>query len=618
MKTHFKYGNGPRAALKWLLAAFAFLLVVGAFARAQRVNTQYVTQFPGTTVAAKTIAAQAACNPAVPCVLIFDADLSVYPVGSLPGRGVNESWWDYYSHAGQTFYNGSAVGSGGGGGTPGGVSGNVQVNSSGTFAAINGTSFSNNASLASGSINSLAIAPVAATGAGSLVNALHAFAITTDDQVSSVGSGTDAGIYAVCNNHATGGAFGHELCMVSRAGSNTVGASSISLVSSYWGDYTQTGTDTVSQADVFANGGWNISAGTLQLAVGVNMGSAPAPSGTGAVTAWNGLLGQAPVAGVPGLTTAVTADFGNCNPNAGTGLYVNLVVCGAEADFAAPINIKTSPAAASAAPVTNAAPYAMTFSEQINADVSGGAGAINIDAFGLNGSGSISQVSGVNSLVEEENVATVTEADAFRAGYRVTSGGTVSKAVGLHVISPQGTSTVTNGYGVYVDNLNTAVVNTNPPVGFSTADGFEVRSKWRVDANGFIYLFEQAAPSTPPAGQLVLAANNSAQLTCTTPAGGNCLPGTGTTVTIGSGTTAALPTTSMAAGACSGISTSGLVGTNSTDTLTYAVDSQPTNMGLFTITPSNVSGTMSFLFCNPTAGALTLGGTAHILYRVVR
>lgn len=365
---------------------------------------------------------------------------------------------------------------GGGSGTPGGISGNVQVNNAGSFGAITGTAFSNNSNLATGSIQSLSITPTAPTGAGSLTNAQHAVGINIDDQVSSVGSGTDSAMYNVCNNHATGGAFGHELCIVSRANNNSVGASSVSLVSPYYGDYSQASSDTVNEADIFTNGGISVSAGTLTLAVGANIGSGPAISGTGHVTAWNGILGQAPVASVTNLTTAITADFGNCNPNAGSGWYVNLVVCGAEADFNAPISIKGHPAAASAQPVTNAAPYGITMSEEVDADVSGGGGAINIDAFGLNGSGTISLISGVNSLAEQENVATVTETSAFRAGYRVTSGGTITNAYGLHVISPQGTSTVTHGYGAYVENLNTAVTNTNAPIGFSTQDGVELRA----------------------------------------------------------------------------------------------------------------------------------------------
>lgn len=106
------------------------VLAFSAAAFSQRVNTQSVSQFPGLTVASKTAAAQAACNPSLPCTLIFDADLAGYPQGSMPGRGGNEAWWDY-SHTGQTLYNGSPVG--GAGGTPSGSTNFVQVANGGAF-----------------------------------------------------------------------------------------------------------------------------------------------------------------------------------------------------------------------------------------------------------------------------------------------------------------------------------------------------------------------------------------------------------------------------------------------------------------------------------------------------
>lgn len=603
MKAYFKYG---------------VLLLLVAVSQAQRTNTQYVDQYPGGTVAAKTAAAQAACNPVIPCVLVFDSDLAGYAQGSMPARGANESWWDY-THTGQTFYNGSAVGSGGGG-SPGGISGNLQVDNAGSFGGINGTSFSNNANLSTGSINSIAITPVAPTGAGSLTNSQHALNVTMDDQVSSVGSGTDSGIYDVCSNHATGGAFGHQLCVVSRATNATVGASSISLVAPYYGDYTQSSTDTVNEADLLNNGGFNISSGTLSLGVGVNIGTGPSITGSGHVTSWDGFLAQAPVASVAGLTTSVSANFGNCNPNFGTGWYVNLVVCGGESDFQSPLNIKTHPAATPAAPVTNVAPYAITMSQEIDADVSGGAGSININSFGLNASGSISLIAGLNSLAQQENTGTATEADALRAGYSVSGGGTITKAVGLHVISPTGTSTVTQGYGVYIDTLATSVTNTNPPVAVSTSDGFEVRSKWAVDKNGSNFYFTQAAPANPPAGEVLIYANStSGNIACLTSSGGSCLPGTGTTVTVASGTSAALPTTAQSSGVCTAITQTGLSGLLSTDSFLWAIDSNVTNIQWFNVLPQYVSATsFTFNVCNISASSETLGGTVHLVWRVVR
>src|SRR5579884_1782656 len=73
-----------------LLILYGFALVKAA--HGQRVNTQFVDQFPGATVAAKVAAAQAACNSSIPCVLVFDADLFNYPQGSIPAQGANETW----------------------------------------------------------------------------------------------------------------------------------------------------------------------------------------------------------------------------------------------------------------------------------------------------------------------------------------------------------------------------------------------------------------------------------------------------------------------------------------------------------------------------------------------
>lgn len=79
-----------------LIAAFIlYCALFGAPLHAQRTNTIYVDQMQGSTVAAKTVKAQAQCLAAVKCVLIFDPILGGYALGTMPSKGANEFWADY-------------------------------------------------------------------------------------------------------------------------------------------------------------------------------------------------------------------------------------------------------------------------------------------------------------------------------------------------------------------------------------------------------------------------------------------------------------------------------------------------------------------------------------------
>jgi hypothetical protein len=95
--------------MKKLLAVLVLLTAAAGYA--QRTNTFYVDQFAGVTVAAKTTKAKAACRATLPCILIFDPSLKKIAAGSMPARGVNETWLDYRT-PGKLLYNGAEPGGG--------------------------------------------------------------------------------------------------------------------------------------------------------------------------------------------------------------------------------------------------------------------------------------------------------------------------------------------------------------------------------------------------------------------------------------------------------------------------------------------------------------------------
>lgn len=85
------------AAFLFFFICFVFTFTGHAQAGRGLTNTFNVSQFPGTDVATRLTNAQNACLPdtALPCVLIIDPILAVYPIGTLPARCANCMWMDY-------------------------------------------------------------------------------------------------------------------------------------------------------------------------------------------------------------------------------------------------------------------------------------------------------------------------------------------------------------------------------------------------------------------------------------------------------------------------------------------------------------------------------------------
>jgi hypothetical protein len=67
----------------------------------ERSNTYFAAQFPGADVGTKITNAQASCtNTAIPCVIVVDAILAVWPQGTRPALCSNCMWLDYARVAG--------------------------------------------------------------------------------------------------------------------------------------------------------------------------------------------------------------------------------------------------------------------------------------------------------------------------------------------------------------------------------------------------------------------------------------------------------------------------------------------------------------------------------------
>src|SRR5436305_1018190 len=87
--------------LFWVVCSLFLILFAVTIARAQAgpglTNTFNVAQFQGGDVASKIIAAQNAClaDVNVPCILIIDPILAVWPTGTLPTRCAQCTWIDY-------------------------------------------------------------------------------------------------------------------------------------------------------------------------------------------------------------------------------------------------------------------------------------------------------------------------------------------------------------------------------------------------------------------------------------------------------------------------------------------------------------------------------------------
>lgn len=95
-----KKPSTDKKILFWLLLALAALTFFGAplVMRSQEIsNTYHVSQFAGPDVGTKLTNAQASCSPntSIPCSIVIDAILAVWPQGTPPARCTQCIWFDY-------------------------------------------------------------------------------------------------------------------------------------------------------------------------------------------------------------------------------------------------------------------------------------------------------------------------------------------------------------------------------------------------------------------------------------------------------------------------------------------------------------------------------------------
>ncbi len=81
--------------IKRTISVAVLVLALVGLACSQRVNTFNVREYPGATVGDKTVRAQNACQSNMPCIIIFDPDLSLFPVGNMPAQCANCTWVDW-------------------------------------------------------------------------------------------------------------------------------------------------------------------------------------------------------------------------------------------------------------------------------------------------------------------------------------------------------------------------------------------------------------------------------------------------------------------------------------------------------------------------------------------
>jgi len=112
---------------------------------AQTDNTVYVKNFAGATVGDMTTAAQAACNPSLTCIVIFDPSLANLTQGTMPTPCATCIWEDYrvpatLSITGNLYVNGNLIsGVGNPNGSGGGSGGNNGTLAGPTFSPPAGT-----------------------------------------------------------------------------------------------------------------------------------------------------------------------------------------------------------------------------------------------------------------------------------------------------------------------------------------------------------------------------------------------------------------------------------------------------------------------------------------------
>jgi hypothetical protein len=95
-----KKPSTDKKILFWLLLALAALTFFAAplVMRSQEIsNTYHVSQFAGPDVGTKLTNAQASCSPntSIPCSIVIDAILAVWPQGTPPARCTQCIWFDY-------------------------------------------------------------------------------------------------------------------------------------------------------------------------------------------------------------------------------------------------------------------------------------------------------------------------------------------------------------------------------------------------------------------------------------------------------------------------------------------------------------------------------------------
>jgi hypothetical protein len=137
-----------------LLLAFALAFFVSvSHAQVQLNNSYRVWQFKGSTVGEKTVKAQEACSPDtdIPCLIVFDPVLAIFPAGTMPAKCAQCFWLDYR--------NPSALFGSGAGGV--GTSSNTQVlfNDGGALGGDAGITYNKDT-------NTLSVGAVETTGTG--------------------------------------------------------------------------------------------------------------------------------------------------------------------------------------------------------------------------------------------------------------------------------------------------------------------------------------------------------------------------------------------------------------------------------------------------------------------
>src|SRR6185312_14820289 len=346
-----------------------------------------------------------------------------------------------------------------GSGSPGGLSGTVQVNNGGAFGGITGSSFSNSADSSLGSITMLGLTYTTTTSGASNTN--HAFDITNNFS-GAAGSATIANQYSVLNNNGTGGTSTHNLTTVSRYTENSTGMT-LGSDDAYYGSFSTGGSfvGTVPNVDIFDASDNTVSKGTVTTYNGLNFGPATV-SGTGAVTNENGALIGVPGSGNAGLTNFIGVNIGNCTPKTAS-TYIDLMVCGGRADFESAINQQYTLQTDPTAPLTNTNHYGINQRFEVDADIAGGAFGLTNYLFGLNGTGTISLLVGNDQQVDEANVGTVTEEDAFRSLVRASGGGAAVVTTGNDFLAqtPTGSGTFTNLNAIDIKDHTASLTVTN-------------------------------------------------------------------------------------------------------------------------------------------------------------